>query len=131
MKKILTVLLSSTIVLAGMPVYANDCDFKKDIQKLDEENYKYTTDCHKEVGKRVKKLILKEKQVEKLEEVIELKDIAIVKGHERTELWMQTSYKLEDRVNAAERIKEKQQWYWFVLGVVVTGTAVWGAGQLK
>lgn len=124
-------LISSVLatIFITNPVLA--CEFSKDIQKNADGSYTYTKGCHVEVGKTFKKLDLKEKQVDKLEEVIELKDLAIVKGHERIDLWMNTSFKLEDRVNTIDRLKERNKWLYFGLGIVVTGFAVWGAGQLK
>ena len=127
MKKIISSFI--TILFISNPVFA--CDFSKDIQKTEDGSYTYTKDCHITVGKTVKKLGLKEQQVDKLEEVIELKDLAIVKGHERIDLWMNTSFKLEDRVNTIDRLKERNKWLYFGLGIIVTGAAVWGAGQLK
>ena len=123
-------ILSSILIFClAIPGYA--CEFSKDIQKNPDGSYTYTRDCHVEVGKTYKKLDFKVLQVEKLEEAIELKDLAIVKGHERIDLWMQTSFKLEDRVNTIDRMKERNKCIYFGLGILVTGFAVWGAGQLR
>lgn len=126
MKHILTSILIFTLATSSFA-----CEFSKDIQKNEDGSYTYTKDCHKEVGDIKKKLELRVLQVNTLEEVIEKKDVAIIKGHERIQLWMDTSFKLEDRVNTIERMKERNKWLYFGLGIVVTGFAVWGAGQLK
>lgn len=121
-------ILSLTVFLAQS---AWACDFSQDITKNQDGSYTYTKDCHEEVGVKVKRLELKEKQVKKLNEALDLKDMAITKSHERIDLWMNTTYKLEDRVNTIEAIKERNKWIYFGLGIIVTGAAVWGAGQLR
>ena len=107
------------------------CDFSKDIEKHGEDRYSYTKDCHKEVGRLVTVEIKRAEQVEKLEKVIELKDLTIVKSHERMEMWKDTTFKLEDRVNLIDDSRSTNQWLYFGLGVLTMSAAVWGAGQLK
>lgn len=126
--------LISSVVIAAMlssNVAWAKCDFGKDIKKNANGTYTYTEGCHIEVGKVVKKSKTQEKRIEKLEKVIELKDLALVKSHERTQLWMDTTIKLEDRVNTIERVNDTQKVLYFVGGVLLTGLAVWGAGQLR
>jgi hypothetical protein len=117
-----TILLSPTVSLA-------ECDFAKGITKV-EGGYLYSTDCHKKVGKLQEDLKDREEQVAKLEKTIELKDLAIVTQERRVQLWMDTSFKLEDRVNTMDRLKSSNQLLYFGLGVLTTSLAVWGAGQL-
>ena len=107
-----------------------DCDFSKDVTKT-KDGYLYSADCHKEVGRHVQVEEKRKEQVEKLEKALELKDLAIVTSHERIELWRDTSFKLEDRVNAIENLKEKNKWIYFGLGILVMGVAVHEAGNLK
>lgn len=107
-----------------------DCDFSKDIQKNADGSYTYTRECHLDVGNTYKALEKRVLQVGKLEEALELKDLALIKSHERMDLWRNTTYKLEDRVNSMEEFKKRNEWLYFGLGIVVTGLAVWGAGQL-
>ena len=128
MKRILTAIICMS--LAYSPAYA-DCDFSKDIQKQADGNYLYTKDCHTEVGKRVNALEKREEQVVKLEKTVELKDLALDKAHDRIDLWRNTSYKIEDRANTMEEMKKKNELLYFALGIVVTGLAVYGAGQLR
>jgi hypothetical protein len=73
----------------------------------------------------------REAQVQALTKSIELKDLAIKTHEQRADLWMNTSFKLEDRVNTIERYNDTNKWLYFGLGIVVTGLSVWGAGQLR
>lgn len=107
------------------------CEFSKDIQRNEDGTYTYTRDCHVEVGKKLDELDIRLLQIEDLKSSLDLKDLALQKSEERIELWRETSFKLEDRVNKIEKYKSQQQWYWFALGIVVTGAAVWSAGQLN
>lgn len=106
------------------------CD-SKDIQKQEDGSYRYSKECHNEVGKTFGALEKREQQVEKLEKVIELKDLSLDKSYERIEMWRDTTYKLEDRVNTMEQMKKNNEVLYFILGIAVTGLAVYGAGQLK
>lgn len=106
------------------------CD-AKDIVKQDDGSYKYSKECHLEVGKTFGALEKREQQVQLLEKTIELKDLALDKSYERIENFRESTYKLEDRVNAMEEMKKNNEILYFVLGIVVTGVAVYGAGQLK
>lgn len=107
------------------------CDFSKDIQENADGTYKYTRDCHVEVGKRVRRLVLVEQQVVELEKTIELKDLALVKQKERADLWMDASFKINDKLQSYDSAASKNQWLYFGLGVAATALAVWGAGQLR
>jgi hypothetical protein len=107
------------------------CSLANDIKKNEDGSYTYTRDCHVEVGKTYKELDLRREQVDKLEKVVELKDLAISKQHERLDLWMQSHAKLEDRVNTIEKYNDSQKWIAFGLGVIVMRLAVKGAGQLR
>jgi hypothetical protein len=127
-KLLLAVALALSIALAPLQAAA-DCDFSKGITKV-EGGYLYTPDCHKKVGKIQEDLKDREEQVAKLEKTIELKDLGIKVQEERADKWMNTAFKLEDRVNSMERLKSTNQWLYFGIGVVATSLAVWGAGQL-
>ena len=61
---------------------------------------------------------------------IDLKDLALTSSNTRADLWMNTSFKLQDRMNSVDDIKNKNQLLMFFAGVAVTSLAVWGAGQL-
>jgi len=127
MKKVLNLIL--ILNLSSLPAFA--CDFSKDITKNANGSYTYTKDCHIKVGQTVKKLELKTQQVEALEKALELKDLALDKSHERIQSWMDVSIRLEDRVNTIDRLKDRNKWLYFTLGIVVTGIAVYGAAHLR
>jgi hypothetical protein len=116
--------------LAYSPAYA-DCDFSKDIQKQADGSYSYTKDCHVEVGKKVGALEKREKQVEQLEKVVELKELALDKSYQRIEMWRETTYKIEDRANSMEEFKKRNETLYFVLGIVAGGLIMYGASQMQ
>jgi hypothetical protein len=118
-----------TLCLTYSPTWA--CDPSTDITKNQDGSYTYTKECHVEVGKKVEENEKRKEQVTKLYQVIELKDLALVKSHERIELWRDTSFKMEDKVNSLEKMKETNKWLYFGVGVVVMSLAVYGAGQLR
>jgi len=105
------------------------CNFKT-IKKV-EDGYLYTSDCHREVGKLKNEAEERREQVKNLNEAIKLKDLTITTHTERADLWMNTSFKLEDRVNTIERMNSTNRWLYFGIGVIFTGLSVWGAGQLR
>ena len=111
MKKLFILLL-----LISQVSYA-ECDFKTGITKNSDGSYNYTRDCHIRVGETVQ-------ENENLKKSIDLKDLAIQKQEDRITLWSDTSYKLEQRVNAIEEMKSKNDFLYFGLGVLATvGTA--------
>ena len=58
------------LLLLSIPVQSfAACDFAKDIKSNEDGTYTYTKDCHIEVGKRVKRLVLVEEQVVELEKM--------------------------------------------------------------
>ena len=120
------------LLIIGMPLksLAEECNWSTGIEKLSDGRFAYSSSCHKLVGKTVADLKDREEQVAKLEKVIELKDLAINLHEKRADLWMNTSLKLEDRVNSIEAMRSTNQWLYFGLGVLGTSLAVWGAGQL-
>ncbi len=108
-----------------------DCNFATDIKAMPDGSYSYSRDCHVEVGKRVKKLVIVEQQVVELEKTIELKDLALSKETERASLWMDTSYKLQDKLMSYQSASKASDRLYFITGVLVTVASVWAAGQLR
>ena len=107
------------------------CDFSTGITKLPNGNFEYTKECHLSVGVMVKNLEDREAQVTALNKTIELKDLAIDMQEKRSALWMDTSFKLETKLNDIQRYNDTSNILHFALGVAVTGLSVWAAGQLK
>lgn len=127
MKKTISTILAMCMI---SNVALADCNFATDIETLPDGRRAYSKECHIKVGEMKRDLEIANKQVETLNKAIELKDLAMAKSNERVELWMNTTYKLEDRLNKIDSLQSKNNWIMFGLGVVVTGAAVWGAGQL-
>jgi hypothetical protein len=128
-KNIFILFLATSHILA-VSAYG-ECDFATGIEKLSDGRFAYSSDCHKRVGKLVEDIKDKDEQITSLTKTIDLKNIQIQVQEQRAQLWMDTSMKLEDRVNAIDRMKSTNQWLYFGLGVVTTGLAVWGAGKLR
>lgn len=127
MKKLIaTVLVAITLSNVAMA----DCDFKTGVEKLPDGRFAYSSECHIKVGEMKRDNGLLTTQVADYQKVIELKDLALTKANERADLWMNASFKLQDRMNAVDELKSKNQLLTFFAGVAVTGLAVWGAGQL-
>lgn len=120
--------LSFLLHVTASPVLA--CDFSNDIQKVGDK-YQYSVECHKEVGKRLDELEIRKEQVKELNKSIELKDLALTLEQQRVDRWMDTTIKLEDRVNTIDKLRERNKLLYIGLGVVMTGLSVWAAGQLK
>jgi hypothetical protein len=129
-KNIIAILIAITV--AALPLRAvAACDFAVDIKANTDGTYTYSRDCHIEVGKRVKKLELTEQRADELEKTIELKDLALVRQKERADLWMDTSVKVNDKLQSYESAAKSSDWLHFGLGVAVTVLSVWAAGQLR
>ena len=127
MSKIISVVLG--LIFLSNVCFAQ-CDYAVDIKKV-EGGYLYTESCHIEVGKKVRGYSLLEKQVGELEKTIELKDLALTKERERTQLWTDTSMKMSEKLAAYEMTNITSNWIHFGLGVGVTVLSVWAAGQLS
>lgn len=126
MYRVISFILMSQFVISNAAFGA--CDFSKDVAKNEDGSYTYSRECHLEVGKQVKQLELKDKQIDSLEKVVDLKDLALTKQHERVELWMDTTYKLETRVNTIERLNDTNKFIWFGIGVLTTVGAGFAIG---
>jgi hypothetical protein len=126
MKKVIS--LTMAMLLSSQ---ALACDFKNDIVAQPDGKYLYTAACHKEVGKRVEALKVREEQVAELYRTIELKDLALTESNKRVKLWMDTSTELNDKLLKYDAAAKTSNTLSFGLGVVATALAVWGAGQLR
>lgn len=107
-----------------------ECNFSTGVTRLEDGSYKYSKECHIKVGEMKQDLEIANKQVEQLNKVIELKDLALSKSNERVALWMDTTYKLEDRLNKIEELQSKNHFLYFGLGVVTAIGAAYAASKL-
>ena len=99
------------------------CDFAKDIKENQDGSYTYTRECHIEVGKRVKKLEIAEKTIDEL-------DLSLSKEKERTDMWRETSFVLDEKFSKYEKTSKLNDIVHVALGVGLTVLAVWAAGQI-
>lgn len=109
-------------------LFADTCDWSK-IQKNADGTYTYSKTLHVCVGQTVQDNKIKDEQVSKLTEAISLKDLAIQKADQRTQLWMDTSEKLENRMQKVDELVKGNERLYFILGVVTTGAAVFLAAK--
>lgn len=107
-----------------------DCDFSTGITKQSDGKFLYLKECHIAVGQMKIDLDAANVQLEEYRKAIDLKDLALVKTNERSNLWMDTTFKLQDRMNTVDSLKSKNEIIYFGVGILFTGLAVWGAGQL-
>lgn len=106
------------------------CDYDKDIVENADGTFTYSAECHMEFGKTLDERDALLEELAALNETIEFKDEAIARLEERNQLWMETSDKLQDRVNAMETVTTWNKTGHFLLGVGATVLSVWAAGQL-
>lgn len=107
-----------------------ECKWATGIKKT-EGGYLYSDECHGRVGFLVKDVDDLNKEVESLRKTIDLKNLALDKADERVMLWRKESYEQFQYLQTQQQLARKNETLWFVLGIVVTGAAVWGAGQLR
>jgi hypothetical protein len=86
------------------------CDFTS-ILPTNHNTFEYTEGCHREVG-------LMKVKLEKLNKVIELKDLALDKANERAELWMNTSIQMQDKFMKVEKLNRENGWIYFGAGML-------------
>lgn len=124
-------ILVALMITCMLPLQAlADCDFSTGITKV-EQGYLYTKECHIKVGEMKRDLGIAQEQNKKLTQAITLKDLAITKADERAQLWQDTSFKLEARIETMDSIYKRNKWLYFGLGILATSAAVYAAGQLN
>jgi hypothetical protein len=120
----------SVVVLLTSFAHATDCKWADGVKPVD-NGYLYTKECHGRVGILVKDNDDLNIEVANLRKSIDLKNLALDKADERIILWRNESYEQFDRLQKQIEASKKNDMLWFALGIVVTGAAVWGAGQLR
>lgn len=109
-----------------------ECKWAEGVKKApDGTHYDYTKECHKRVGDTVEELDKRRQQVELQQLTIKDLQVIALEYHKEADVFKNGMKKLEDRNNALEKLESKNKVLYFILGVVVTGAAVYGAGQLK
>lgn len=108
-----------------------ECDPAKDIRKLDAQTYAYSVGCHIFVGETIEELGRLKTQNKSLYASIDFYQQALAKSEQRTQLWMDTTFKTQDQLNKFQSASELDGWVKFGLGVGVTVLSVWASGQLR
>ena len=127
-----TITASILIAFLSAQTAFADCKWATGVKRApDGTHYDYSKDCHKRVGNTVQELDKRKEQVKELN--LSLKDLTIAydEKEKENEVLMKGMEKLDDKVDALEKLESKNKVLWFFIGVGVTGLAVWGAGQLK
>ena len=106
-----------------------DCDFSKVVKNSD-TTYTYSKELHICVGQLVEDDSVHLLQLEDLNKAIALKDDALKASDQRTQLWMDTSIKLEENIAKMENIRKSSDWIYFGLGVLTTFAAGMAAASL-
>lgn len=127
LKKLALVVLATMFV---SNIALAECDFSTGITKQ-ESSYLYTKECHVKVGEMKRDLLISQEQIDKLNKSLDLKDIAIGKANERADLWMNTTFKIEDRVESIDKMRRTNEIMYFGIGMLTMFAAVYAAGQLK
>jgi hypothetical protein len=127
MKKFICSILS--IVFFSNVSFAT-CDFSTGIKPNSDGTYNYSKDCHIEVGNMKKENQEDLLKIQKLTDAISYKDIALQKSEERIDLWQNQAFKLEDRIDNIDKLKSKNETLYFILGVFVTGVAIYAGSKV-
>lgn len=127
MKRFICTILAMTFL---SNVAMAECDFSTGITKVD-GGYLYSKECHVKVGEMKLDLKISQEQNEKLTKALDLKDFAITKADQRADMWMNTTYKLEDRINTIDQMRATNQWVAFGLGALTMFAAAYAASQLQ
>jgi len=127
MKKLVSLLLL-TCFLSNAAMA--DCDFSTGITPGPNNTFIYTEECHLAVGKMKEDNAALTLEIGDLNKAIQLKDLALVKADQRTQLWMTTSDQLTDRITKIDDVAKHNEWMYFGLGVVTTFLAGYAAAQL-
>lgn len=107
-----------------------DCDFSKGITPGPNKTFVYTEACHQKVGQVVKDNQSKTAQIADLTKAITLKDLALTDADKSKQNWIDTSGKLEDRLQKVDSLQKTNEWVYFGLGVLTTFLAGIAAAKL-
>lgn len=126
MNKLISLIMLTALV---SNVAMADCDFSKIVINPDGSRT-YSKELHICVGQMKQDLDIANSQLADYKKAIDLKDLALVDTQKRSDIWMNTSFQLQDRMNAVDKLKSSNELLYFIGGVIFTGLSVWGAGQL-
>ena len=107
-----------------------DCDFK-DLVHNANGTVTYSAADHICVGQLVQDNATKAKQIADYTQALTLKDLVITKSDQRTQVWMDTTFKLEDNINKIDSYKSTSNWIFFGLGALTIIGAGVAAAQVS
>jgi hypothetical protein len=118
-------IFSIVFLVATIPSIAfADCDWSLGIKPLADGGYEYSKDCNERVGVVVQQNL-------DLQKAIKADQDALAVADQRTQNWIDTSLKLEDRVQKVDTIQKQSAWLWFGLGALSIIAAGFGAAQVS
>lgn len=126
MKKIIALVLSFSLFSGSC--FA-DCDWSR-IVKNPDGTYTYSKELNLCVGQNVQDGKTKDVQIQDLMKAVSLKDLAIQKADARAQNWMDTSFKLDEKVQSAVKDEKLSSWAYFGLGILTTFAAGYTAAKL-
>lgn len=97
----------------------SECNWSN-IKKNNDNTYTYSEELHLCVGELVRDNKNKDEQISNLTKSISLKDLALQTSDKRVEMWMDTSLKLEDRVNKVDSMQKTNNFLFFGAGILTT-----------
>lgn len=124
-------LISFILILCSLSqsAFAN-CDYAKDIVKIDTNKYTYSLDCHLLMGTNIKKIELMTQEELDLKKAIDAQKEALNLADERTQNWLNTAIAQNESLNKVEHLQNINKTLYFTLGVLTTILAVFAAGQI-
>jgi hypothetical protein len=128
-QKSIKILIALIMTFSVSTAFGKSCDTAT-IKKI-EEGYLYSTECHTRVGEVLEENDFKDARIIILERRLELRDKMLENADQRTELWMETALALEEHHHRKNKWSTLEKWAYFSLGIIVTGVAVKGAGNLR
>lgn len=128
MKRIISFLMLLTFV---SNVALADCDFSTGITPGPNKTFVYSEECHLKVGQLVQQNTTLLAQVGDLTKAIDLKDLALTKADQRTQLWMDTNDKLQDRLSKIDEVYRHNELLYYGLGVLTVFVAAYAVHQIR
>lgn len=118
------------ILLILLPYFVfAECDFKTILKQKDK--FVYSRDCHLKVGEIKLRLDNKEKETFNLRKIIDFKNLIIKDYKERSELWRRESEKLDEKLLVIKKEKERNKWYYFLMGSILTTINIYVSTKLR
>ena len=116
-------------VIFPTPVFAA-CDWTQ-IKKNADGTYTYSEKLHVCVGTLVRDNKTKDQQIADFTKALSLKDLALQTSDTRANLWLDTSGKLEARLQSVDKLQKDNNVIWFGLGILATSLMAYTVNKLR